>query len=336
MIRPSTFIEALLAPTAVFLTGLLAVAQLAIAGHITLQCWVGIGAAWAVGLTLCGMRRRGRLLPLLAHAPRQMRRLSRHDFGVHRQEEVSGGDEIPYEPQGFEEWMIKALSSRRLVLLHGERLSGKTRTAFEVLQRAFGRYQVLRPEIQPDAEGPPLAALLTSTSPWRRYILWLDDIAPLLDAGLDPRIIERWLATGRSRIAVATITPAALGRVRSSRTRAASALERAVQLPVEAVSELLSLGSVADRYRRAQRSRPQAAALMRVVATWELLGINAKPGTDRAAHVAGAAISSRVSEADVTWACSGTAPPLELRGDTLSPHPELVSVVDGEASEVVP
>jgi lipopolysaccharide/colanic/teichoic acid biosynthesis glycosyltransferase len=331
MVRPWTFVEPLLVPIAVVATVVALAAQYLVAGLVNPMCWAGIGVVWLVGVLIREQLRKRRLEPLLAQPARQIRVLA-SDFNV--QVEGAARDEREdADPLAADvhDRILHGVNSRRLVLLEGH--SGiATAAAFELLQREFPSHIVLRPSVRLSADSPPLSELLTSGAPSLRdrYILWLGDISVPLDAGLDPRIIERWLAIGRSRIAIGTIGTATLDRLTSSGSPVAAPLGRAFRV---GVGEGGAPATIAERYRAAsQAQRPQAAVLMRLVATWRRLGITMAPERGIVLDAVSSITGQQVARADVARACKGPGAPVEERDGVLEPQPELVNVIDQEAA----
>lgn len=276
MAKRPVIARALLGPVAVLATLVLVAWQSHSAGGVV--NYGGIAVAWVAALVLRRMVRRRQLIPLLAQPPRTMRKLTLAELvgsDMGRESDAPSTTSVDYAPRPLADRLAKAMASRRLVLLCGERLSGRSGTAFAVCHQAFGGYKVLRPARAADTGMPPLTTLLTSgvLSLRKRYILWLDDVGLLLDAGFDPRIVERWLAAGLGRVAVGTITPAELERIRAAGTSAAFALERAAHVTIEPAPDTAHKGSVVETYRGKIISDPQAAAVIRIVATCELLGL---------------------------------------------------------------
>ena len=89
--------------------------------------------------------------------------------------------------------------------------------------------------------------------------------------GMDPRIVERWLASGRDRVAIGWITPAMNDSIRETRINSAYALQRAAYVSLEGLSDAATAAAVVSRYREAQLTDPEVATFVRVVATCELL-----------------------------------------------------------------
>ena len=132
--------------------------------------------------------------------------------------------------------IIEKLEARRIVLVSGDRFSGRTNAAFSALADGFGDYVLLRPKPVTPGGTTALEALLTQrlVGWFGPHALWLGDLGGELDAGLDPRLVERWLATGRKRVAIGTITPADFKRHQRSRPAIGAALDRVELVPVDA------------------------------------------------------------------------------------------------------
>lgn len=337
MERTPSIPELLLVPCAIVATYTVVIVQLAGSGRISVAGAAIVAAGWALALGIRARLRSSRLDGLLEAPARAMRRLGRAEFGVSALPGARGEDS-PYIPREFEGDLTDALLTRTLVVLCGDRLAGKSRTAFEVLNRSeFARYRVLRPAREAHGAGPPLAALLTSgiLPGWRPYILWLEDLGGLLEAGLDPRVIERWLAGGRrGRVAIAAITPAARERIARSNSSAAAPLERALHVSIDP-AELSSRGSVAARYRRTWLQSPSAAKAMRVVATWKLLGIDAWPSVEATLKLTKASGGGECPVAEIEAACRSRDAPLRREDDRLVADAELITAVDIENKGVL-
>ena len=329
MAKGSVIVTALLGPVAGLATCVLVAWVLVTADAGRVICGVVV-LVWIGALVLRRLLRRRQLLPLLEQPPRAMRRLVISDFGVRAESRVTSTNE-DVVGRSLSNHLASIMGARRIVLLSGNRLSGRTRTAFEVLHREFGPYVVLCPARVADAGKPPLTTLLTSglLSLRRRYILWLDDVGPLLDAGFDPRIVERWLAAGIGRVAVGTITPAELARIRAAGTSAALALERAAHIAIEAPPILSRPSDVLERYRRAAEMDARADVLIRIIATCELLGLST-PSDEFLGQMFERLTGQRLNPQMVEQLCSGPSAPLRRSDQALSAHPELTAVIDEE------
>jgi lipopolysaccharide/colanic/teichoic acid biosynthesis glycosyltransferase len=329
--------DVLIVPCAFWATVVAAIAQYVAAGQLTPAWWTVLLGFWMLAL---GLRRflRGRTLKSLLkydfYPPPPMKRMDMERFGVHPERRAEPPEGGPYVSPELEARIEKGLRSRRLVLLSGDRLSGRTRTAYDVLQNHFSRHKLLVPSVDPSTPGPPLAELLTCRrfSRRRKYALWLGDMEPHLRAGLDPRIIERWLAIGNDgcRVAIGTITPTDLQRVHEGGASAREALERADQVPVGSAAQRSGMRAITSRVEEAKRTRPCALAVMRTVAAWRILGITGAPDAELVLEIATRALGKTCTEKDLEWACAG-APACVLRDGRrtiVEPHPQLVQVVD--------
>jgi lipopolysaccharide/colanic/teichoic acid biosynthesis glycosyltransferase len=253
-----------------------------------------------------------------------MRNVAEREFGLYEADRE--GRELLVEQETLE----RMLDSRRLVLLSGPRLSGRSRRAYDALQHRFKAFKLLRPAMSGAGREPPLTALLTTRvlSLRGRYILWLDDLALLMQAGFDPRVIERWLAAGRGRVAVARITPMELRRIRTSRT-AAVALGRAVEVRVPAPLRTAPRGSAEERYRRLVEDGAPEAAAVRLLAATELLGL---PSWDRvsAQRILNRVTGVELTDEMLTELTKGPNALLRRDGVELSAHPGVLDTVDEE------
>jgi lipopolysaccharide/colanic/teichoic acid biosynthesis glycosyltransferase len=269
---------------------------------------------------------RGRQLRrLLVAYPHKMRKLPRRTFGI--EDQAPRGVTADAEA---EETLIRLLDSRRLVLLSGERLSGRSRRAFKALQRGFPGYRLLRPTFSPASVEPPLTELLSAgvLSLPGRYILWLGDVSGLIEAGFDPRIVERWLAPGLGRVAIGRITPSDLQRIEASSTAAATALGRAVVVRVFPHRGPDAPGSVEELYRALLREDPTGATAVRIVATMELLGV-ARRSEAVVDEVLQRLTGERLREPMLEGLCAeGLQAPLSRIERALTAHPAITTIVD--------
>lgn len=332
MSRASIIARAVAGPLLAYVTGALILYAL-LAERWTVPISLGLIALWGIVLAWRRVSRRRRLRPLLVAPPKAMRDVSADEFGVHR--EAAAQAEDPPDPAELAR-LEGLLGSRRLVLLVAPRLSGRSRLAHSALRHAFGGYQLLRPPSPGLGRDPPLTRLLSSgvLSLRRRYVLWLDDLALLIQSGFDPRSVERWLAAGRGRVAVAKITPLELQRIKASETHESVSLGRAIEVRVTARARPAAPGSAAGRYLELINSEPPAGELVRLVASLELLGVQARTPK----------LLQRLLER------TGGQPPSEellerLTGEQesllveahgrLSAHPALLSVLETELAEGV-
>ena len=215
--------------------------------------------------------RERQLEPLLACEPRPMREVTADEFGV------SGAATAKGRALASQRKKIEALlPTRRLVLLVGPHFSGRSRLAHQALDtKRYRRHRLLRPGLQPAGSDPPLSKLLTSgvLTVRGRYVLWLDDLAHLMQNGFDPRSVERWLIAGGGRVAIARITPVELARLKEADITAAVSLRRAIEVKITPPRGWKPSVEAAERYSRLQRDYPEQATAVRIVASLELLGI---------------------------------------------------------------
>src|SRR6202000_248490 len=104
---------------------------------------------WSGPLALCALRlrlaiRRRQLKPLLV-GRQLVRKTTLSEMHIRHDEPGDWKRDVDYDSDAGEDELVARLESRRLVILCGERDSGRARTAFEALQRGFGPYKLLRP-----------------------------------------------------------------------------------------------------------------------------------------------------------------------------------------------
>lgn len=310
--------RALGVPLAVWASGLVIAAQMRV-GDPNPRVWIALAGFWGVGIAVRRWARGRRLEPLLARPKRPVRTLTMTDLGIGPETEGSS------RPPDAE--LVKMLGARRLVVLCGPRGGDRPRAVFEALQASFGSYEVLMPTRGLHNGKPPLTKLLASGAlPLRgRFALWLDDLGRLLDNGLDPRIIEKWLATGRGRVAVGWISTADRDRVREAGTQAGIALERAQHIDVEPGTQL---PAVVQRYKRAPA---QAQSAIRTAGACVALGGSA-PERKAVEAVVARLTSAAVDPWLIDGLCEGEVPPLREEDERLIPAPEIAAVVGEELS----
>jgi hypothetical protein len=118
------------------------------------------------------------------------------------------GTDPPYVPRSLDDDLRDALAPGTFVLLHGPRLAGKTRTAFEVARAALPGAHVIAPR-SPDtladllALDPPIDAGATAR------VVWLDDLGRFA-AMLDPATLDEVAALGAPAAAGRAAAPPAL------------------------------------------------------------------------------------------------------------------------------
>jgi lipopolysaccharide/colanic/teichoic acid biosynthesis glycosyltransferase len=295
-----------------YMTGALILYQL-LADQWNLTISVGIAVVWIAAPSWRRLTRKRQLEPLLARPLQTMRNVAGGEFGVRDDRRLRREARLTDAKRDALETLLE---SRHLVLLIGPRLSGRSQLGYAALTHRFGRYELLRPASPGVGREPPLTKLLTSSvlSVRRRYILWLDDLALLMQAGFDPRSVERWLAAGRGRVALARITPLELQRIKASGTAAAVSLGRAVEVTVPPSQRRAAPGGVEDRYRQLIKKDAPGGKVVRLVASLELLGV-----------------AGRDSEvlAKLLKRMGGTPPSDQLLSDLIGEHGSLLSDTDG-------
>jgi lipopolysaccharide/colanic/teichoic acid biosynthesis glycosyltransferase len=323
MRKASMVARALAVPAGLWATGVIVAVQLLV-GEPDARLWFALAVAWLLVVAMREWGRRRRLEPLLRRPKRSVRALSVTDLGIPPGPETDAGSHPP-DPE-----LVKMLRARRLVLLCGPRDGERPRAVFTALQASFGSYDVLWPGRGLHNGKPPLTKLLTSgVLPLRgRFVLWLDDIGRLLDDGFDPRIIEKWLAAGRGRIAVGLISRADRDRVREAGTQAGIALERAQHIDVESAPRV---PAVVERYRR---ETGEASLVVRLVAASVALGA-AAPQRDAVEAVCARVNGAALDPSLIDRLCAGDESPLVADEDRLVPAQEVTAAVGEDMSRVL-
>lgn len=331
MVKPSIVAHAVIEPIAAFVTTALVIWQLVI-DRTLIPVDIAIVVVSISALVVRRVLHRRQLLSLLVMPPQPVRKLTPVAFGVHESEiAVSSG----HVPSRTNEELAEYLGERRLVLLCGERLTGRRRTGFAALTGSYGDYSVLRPRLAPEVDPgrPPLTSLLTSgiLSLRKRYVLWLDDIGALMQAGFDSRIVERWLAAGSGRVALGTITPADLRRIKAARTSEGFALERAACVSIEPPPKLPQVSPVEGSNNWILPAKSQAARFVHIVAAAELLRLP-NQADEVFLSVLHQVTGTGLPHGSIDQLCSVPAAPLWRRGsdNTLSARPELLATMEAQ------
>lgn len=331
MVKPSVITHAIIEPIAAFVTMVLVVWQLVI-DRTLIPVDIAIVVVSISALVVRRVLRRQQLLSLIGMPPQPVRKLTPVAFGVRESGNAVSSDDVTSQTN---EELAEYLGERRLVLLCGERLSGRRRAGFAALTGSYDDYIVLLPRLAPEIDPgrPPLTSLLTSgiLSVRKRYVLWLDDIGALMQAGFDPRIVERWLAAGSGRVALGTITPADLRRIKAARTSEGFALERAACVSIEAPPQLPHVLPATGSDDWTLQSESQAARFLRIVAAADLLRLP-NQSDDVFLSVLRQVTGAGLPQSSIDQLCSAPSAPLRRResDNTLSARPELLATIEAQ------
>jgi TPR repeat protein len=176
-----------------------ALAILLLMGPALLVSW------WRVRQTQA--RRRGNVLPRVSEVE------DRALLGIHSAiplmgEEPTLSQEFPLYvsrdvDHNLEEWIANHRVSGGLLLLVGPAAAGKTRTAYELVQRTLGDWRLFMP-----ANAAQITEFIMSTDDNDDVVVWLNDIQNFFGPdGLTSAIVRRMLADTRSVILIGTIWP---------------------------------------------------------------------------------------------------------------------------------
>jgi lipopolysaccharide/colanic/teichoic acid biosynthesis glycosyltransferase len=324
-VRPAPMIaRAMIFPLAAFGTGV-AVLLLALSQNPHPAGWLAVIVAWVIALIVREALRVRSVRRLLIPPKTRMEKL---DPAAWRITAAAGPTLNEADPS-----LVRELRSRRLIVLCGDRRGGASRKVFDALRVEFGRYQVLRPVWRLAGGNRPLGALLASgLLPLHgRYVLWLGDLAQLLDNDLDPRLIERWLGAGRGRIAIGTISIADRRRLTAPDTPQSVAFKRARFLRDELPPGENPARSVRERLNRERESSELAGEVMRVAAAFDVFGVSG-PSDAVIAEVVQKLVDTRPPPDLIESLCSGEWAPLRREHGALVPEVELAAIVDEELS----
>ena len=110
-----------------------------------------------------------------------------------------------YVGRDVDERIAEAMAAGGPVLLRGPAAAGKTRVAFHALSQVDRKWRVLAPQ-----PGTDLALLPRSHTPWRRTVVWLDDLERFIHTSRVPDdLLARLCPPGRDDLVVlATIREA--------------------------------------------------------------------------------------------------------------------------------
>ena len=120
------------------------------------------------------------------------------DLGVHRTSRLEGAPQLPiYQARDADGAVSAQLAEAResggFVLLVGESTSGKSRCAFEAVQRELPDHWIIAPPAAGELS-PVLSHVSLPSSDRRKWILWLDDLDRyLLPGGLDQGLLSALL-----------------------------------------------------------------------------------------------------------------------------------------------
>lgn len=105
---------------------------------------------------------------------------------------------LPYLGRGADQELDWLVAGGGVVLVYGRAAAGKTRTAYEAINRLRPGHGLLVPE-----SGRALRELADSGEELRNVVVWLDDLERYLTPqGLDRRVLERLCPPGRSDVVV--------------------------------------------------------------------------------------------------------------------------------------
>ncbi|GAA2357426.1 hypothetical protein Cme02nite_51060 [Catellatospora methionotrophica] len=105
---------------------------------------------------------------------------------------------LPYLEREVDKELDWLVAGGGVVLVHGRAAAGKTRTAYEAINRLRPEHGLLVPE-----SGRALRELADSREELRNVVVWLDDLERYLTPqGLDRSVLERLCPPGRSDVVV--------------------------------------------------------------------------------------------------------------------------------------
>ncbi|MFB7270556.1 tetratricopeptide repeat protein [Streptomyces sp. NPDC056244] len=184
--------------------------------------------AGSIGALFVGAGAHGANLPALDDWPRQYE-LDPLDLGVRTSCTFPGEPDLaPYTERDCDERLDHivqdAVAPGRLVVVTGERLCGKTRTAYEALSDGLGRRgRVFAPSPGTDLRGLPALLRGREGGP---YVLWLDDLEGHLgEHGLTPGLLTQLIQ--QRVLMLATMSDEEYARHRFGATTSARVLARA-------------------------------------------------------------------------------------------------------------
>ena len=103
----------------------------------------------------------------------------------------------------LDEWIANHRESGGFLLLVGPAAAGKTRTAYELIQRTVGDWQLFMP-----GTAVQLAEYIESTENTDNLVIWLNEIQNFLGpVGLESGLVRRVLADTRPALLIGTIWP---------------------------------------------------------------------------------------------------------------------------------
>jgi exopolysaccharide production protein ExoY len=328
--RVRAIASTVLVPTAVLLTGGLAIWQFSLDEldrAVLLAAVVVLVGTSAVRVAV----RHQRLRSLLRGRKRRVKALTPATMHV-REEDPPSWRPVTAPSHGE---LVEALRSRRLVLLVGERGTGRTKALLSALQRdrRLAPYRLIRPSLSiVNGRSSVEQLLVPRLLPRRgRYVLWLEDIGQYVQRTMEPRVIERWLAGGLGRVAVGTITPTELEAIDDAELPASVPLKRAQRLDFTAGHATPPPGAAAARFARLIGEEPQSKDVVRIVAACRLLGLQ-RPGVSFVAETYGEWRGAPLSLEVVRGLAEGAAGLLNEEDELLSVDVELERIVERELS----
>jgi tetratricopeptide (TPR) repeat protein/transcriptional regulator with XRE-family HTH domain len=177
--------------------------------------------------------RNGFLLTPAGHVPR-VGEVDANFLGVHPAIQVAqqpAGTLPPYVRRDLDSELDELLHCGGLILICGRSAAGKTRTAFEAIQRGLAEHELLVPR-----NAGALRALAGSGTTLRMTVIWLNDLDRFLASGeVDQQLVTRLCPAGHSDVVIiATLRSQAMLDL----TTAAGPAERSL---AHAVGEVLAL-----------------------------------------------------------------------------------------------
>lgn len=306
---------------------------------IPVHAWAGVPAVWAaasVGGCWCA-------LYAVRWADHRKERAVLLADGTLRRLDAAAFEEPPGPRRAIGAGDIDAagalegrLLRRRLVVIGGGDTARAAEAAYAALSGRYAAYRVVRPAPAAEAGRAPLTRLLSrGVLPARhRYVLWLGDVGRLLEQRFEPDVVERWLARGRGRIAVGTVSPADLRRIRAGKTPAARALARVVDAP-EGSGDLSARTRRARRRRYRRQAAGPAGAVLRLVGVAGVLGLRPRPANDYVDMIE--AVDGRRPFPEEVAALHRGAPPALVVDDrgAVSHHSDFTAAVEQDLGQSI-
>jgi lipopolysaccharide/colanic/teichoic acid biosynthesis glycosyltransferase len=315
----------LMGPFALYLTVAVA-AGAAVLGAPLVPTLIFLVLAWIVGVDQVRRDRLRRLRAVVTHFP--LPRVSR--------ESLSGDQLATVNDQGghgVDPAIAARFAERRFVVLCGPRDSPTIDKARDAVSALFSDHRLVLPARGELNGRAPLTTLLTSDllPLGGKFVLWLDDLGVLMDRGFDPRVIERWLAGGRSRLVVGWMSAADRKRYAETGTSEGMALERSADF-MDVHARQHGPSATVLRYNREARGDAAAAIAIHMVAIHQALGAN-KPAVEpvtRAVRM----VTGEEAEADlIPRLCAGEHATLQQEDDFLSLPRDVSDLIDEQVLE---